>query len=634
MLELVCALRLAPPEVRKALVARFRPQLTTLFADTLHLDPRTAAAALADEDGTAALFDAHGAWRPDIVTRLTTLVRPDNAAAVLQAVAATDATAVARIFDHIDPHTPGWHDDGGLADACAAYAPTDPITVARSPFPHAVRLAADHGARLMPTPVVLDLFTAALRHGQGRHLPGIAAGVEHLHPGISALVRDALAAPDPAAHVAAHRDPDAWPDPRTADLLRQLRCGGADPRPTPSLDWDRLWADYQRYTRAHNPARRGELTALAAHPDCPPHIVAEALRYDALATIDAAPHLPFETLTTPDAARGPALLRHLLRRGIPGRWWPLDRVLTEVSPALTVLAEIPVDDTEALAALADACAPWDGDPAALLTAYRLVPDFPGTVRELVADVAAHPEPLRPLTPPEPALRALPGPSNARRALLTLLACATEATAAATAPYLDPLMAQQLLNWAPDRPPAVRAAVLRAHAPGNDPDGTTLIARLRAGEPPHRLISDYVRDHLVLPWDALARAADDDLLPEAAVGYLADERTRSPRFRIAEISRAPLDRWSPPSPPHLHAAPVDIVTRARRLSRYTARLARQQQPYAAPQASPDPRLYARLRALTRTHLGDDADAWAVALHLFPDFAGTLPELLAVARDSVR
>ncbi|MFI9046451.1 hypothetical protein [Streptomyces sp. NPDC053427] len=35
------------------------------------------------------------------------------------------------------------------------------------------------------------------------------------------------------------------------------------------------------------------------------------------------------------------------------------------------------------------------------------------------------------------------------------------------------------------------------------------------------------------------------------------------------------------------------------------------------------------ALTREHLGTDTDAWTVALHLLPTFAGTVPELLATA-----
>jgi hypothetical protein len=38
----------------------------------------------------------------------------------------------------------------------------------------------------------------------------------------------------------------------------------------------------------------------------------------------------------------------------------------------------------------------------------------------------------------------------------------------------------------------------------------------------------------------------------------------------------------------------------------------------------------LTELARTHLGgDDPDAWALVLHLMPDFEGTLPELLASA-----
>ncbi|WP_436774100.1 hypothetical protein [Yinghuangia sp. YIM S09857] len=51
--------------------------------------------------------------------------------------------------------------------------------------------------------------------------------------------------------------------------------------------------------------------------------------------------------------------------------------------------------------------------------------------------------------------------------------------------------------------------------------------------------------------------------------------------------------------------------------------------AAPAAAPDAPVPSAVAALTRPVLGDNPDAWVVALNLLGDFAGTLPELLTTA-----
>ncbi|MEU1803713.1 hypothetical protein [Streptomyces sp. NPDC019937] len=77
-------------------------------------------------------------------------------------------------------------------------------------------------------------------------------------------------------------------------------------------------------------------------------------------------------------------------------------------------------------------------------------------------------------------------------------------------------------------------------------------------------------------------------------------------------------------------PLDVLYEARPAGDAAAYLAYRH--HRARQDGPDPAGLAASRKaleLATTHLGEDPEAWALALRLLPDFTGTFPELLTTA-----
>ncbi|MDH6115027.1 hypothetical protein P3T36_007316 [Kitasatospora sp. MAP12-15] len=193
-------------------------------------------------------------------------------------------------------------------------------------------------------------------------------------------VRQALGAPDGLAvlraRLAAEEDPERLAalllrkvgDRTTDDRVRHLAAEGA------ALPWPQL-------IRAHRsePLSESLLTALAAVPDCPRELLLEALRAQPL----------------PPRAQGAEWLPRALNGG---RLTTAD-VLRHAHPAPAVLAFLTATDFNRLPAVPRWRAPrreaaelvrdWLGtDPEAWATALQLLPDFTGSLPELLTTTAA------------------------------------------------------------------------------------------------------------------------------------------------------------------------------------------------------------------------------------------------------
>ncbi|WP_055553727.1 hypothetical protein [Streptomyces sp. NBRC 110028] len=167
----------------------------------------------------------------------------------------------------------------------------------------------------------------------------------------------------------------------------------------------------------------------------------------------------------------------------------------------------------------------------------------------------------------------------------------------------------------------------------------------------------------LPWAELAREHERDPLPDALLVVLAEADDCPEGLRTAGGVAAlrlehhahphkstgprpdPLDlvRHHPlPPPPHRRndwldkavglgtLTPLDVLYEARPAGDAAAYLAYRHN--RARQDGPDPAGLAASRKvleLATTHLGEDPEAWALALRLLPDFTGTFPELLSTA-----
>lgn len=138
-----------------------------------------------------------------------------------------------------------------------------------------------------------------------------------------------------------------------------------------------------------------------------------------------------------------------------------------------------------------------------------------------------------------------------------------------------------------------------------------------------------------PWDALIAAAEADRLAPDVVEALID-RDDCPRAFALAAFRAELrcgHQATVSSRERLLRRvlqPADLLAHAPRPADYLSLVAVERRDKGRPRPWSEP--CAEARALVDEHLGDDAAAWTVALHLFREFTGTLPELLATARSA--
>ena len=201
-----------------------------------------------------------------------------------------------------------------------------------------------------------------------------------------------------------------------------------------------------------------------------------------------------------------------------------------------------------------------------------------------------------------------------------------------------------------RGPAGQVAFLRAQG-GTRELVTTALERLAEETGPG------------LPWAELAREHERDPLPDALLVVLADEDDCPEELRtecgVADLRLqhqahphkstgprpGPLDlvRHHPLPRPHHRRndwldkaaglgmlTPLDVLHEAKPAGDAAAYLAYRH--HRTRQDGPDPAALAASRKaleLAAAHLGEDPEAWALALRLLPDFTGTLPELLTTA-----
>ncbi|MEU0934688.1 hypothetical protein [Embleya sp. NPDC005971] len=179
------------------------------------------------------------------------------------------------------------------------------------------------------------------------------------------------------------------------------------------------------------------------------------------------------------------------------------------------------------------------------------------------------------------------------------------------------------------------AVLGARLAGEE-DPERVVAHLRDGDDREQRerVDDILADGGDLPWAELLRAHRAAALPAALHLRLAEIPDCSYELSVALLARGLPEQAR--NEPWLHEALVDGRLSGADLLRY-ARPARVVWSILAgvdARTSPEwwasgvPRVEAN--ALVAEYLGGDAEAWIVALRLFPDFTGTIVELLATAR----
>lgn len=461
MHELVTALRLAGPDVRAALVERFRTQITTTVAQYAKLPEESIAKILADGDFDAAGYLAEGGpLERDLKLRAARLGDPKTATALIPGRDAISDDVLRELRTHIaDPDDPAWHVDYGLVHKLRVSAGGDPLAVAAWPFPKLVFDVASEHCKNLPYAVAIDLCVAVADRGDREMLRRLALR-DLVHVGLNDLVMAAADAPSPSAYLADLRPPEEWIDAAAVRAIAGVRRHDGKPpqdAELPPLDWDLVRREHER-----RPFDRESLPWLTRWPDCPDDIVAAALSANLVNTTQCAARLPFDIVENDKLADWSQHFREVVSRGVTAGWLPLDRLLTEAAPAGRIAGALPFDVDEVGTALAKALAPLGTDPVNWLTFYSRLPRFEGTIAALVDDVASgagkratkFPRPLpaaMPATPPE----------NTRETFVAVLSAMPDAVTVALAPYLDARSVQHILVY---REPsdAVRDALVAAH----------------------------------------------------------------------------------------------------------------------------------------------------------------------------
>ncbi|GAA4976000.1 hypothetical protein GCM10023205_48790 [Yinghuangia aomiensis] len=613
MLELVAALRVAPAEVGNALAGRLRGQLVRGFAAEFRLPEPAAAKALGDA-GPAELFGPEGLWSLELLRRTAAVGHPEASARLVRGYLPHYPELADAVFAAItDPEDPRWHVRLGVAHELELRADLLPLVVARGPFR---QLAFDFAARncmQLPYAAAVDLCTAIAADGADALLRLAAEDLGH--DGLPELLRTAATAPDPATHLAVHRTPGEWTDPRAVALLLKLR------RPTKSRYGEPELPDRELLVREHarRPFPGDALAYLARSPACPPELVAAALEADFVRTVASGRNLPLEVLSGTTPYQLPSLLRRIMADEVI----PIERLLTEVRPARAVLAAMPYQHAAVGKALSGACAGLGDDVNAWLTAYRLLAaDFPGSVAELVTAACADAAPA-PWPDPEPAVFPVVYATDARIAFATLLAHAHTDIAITLAPHIDQRTAQHLL-LNPHCGERLRGALLAVHA--HPADRADHVRDICGAPVPQAALRHLVRQCVVLPWSELTTAVMADDLPAGAIRLLVKHPGCPREFAVAAANR--LNNWHDSEWRGIGAYDkADFLRHAPHPGRAIEWLIR---PPGEPRSAHLPEPCAEARALTARHLGDDIDAWTIAISLFRDFPGTLTELLQTAR----
>ncbi|WTW93779.1 hypothetical protein OG216_10480 [Streptomycetaceae bacterium NBC_01309] len=149
----------------------------------------------------------------------------------------------------------------------------------------------------------------------------------------------------------------------------------------------------------------------------------------------------------------------------------------------------------------------------------------------------------------------------------------------------------------------------------------------------------VQEGVPLPWPELTEAVLDGRLDGPMVGYLCEQPECPREFAMAVLGVGARPGRRVPPPKHSTVeqlvrsgvlSPEDLLRHGTSPSGFLDLIAR------SPNASSDSQIAEpcdAARALAAEQLGDDPEAWAVAVRLFRDFSGTLPELFATARAAV-
>ncbi|WP_436774453.1 hypothetical protein [Yinghuangia sp. YIM S09857] len=214
----------------------------------------------------------------------------------------------------------------------------------------------------------------------------------------------------------------------------------------------------------------------------------------------------------------------------------------------------------------------------------------------------------------------------------------------------PAEVEELLNL--DRLPATTVKTVRALLPAED--GLARLQDLLAAETSPEKVVAYlakkagradenlrraIQEGVPLPWPQLADAVRDGLFSRQMVDELCELPDCTNEFGRAALGVG-ARHGRPASLPNRSAVermlrtgalvPEDLLHHGTSPAAFLDLISRD--PTGAREGRGAEPCEAA-RALVAEHVGEDPDAWAVAVRLFPDFTGTLPQLLATARAAV-
>lgn len=197
-----------------------------------------------------------------------------------------------------------------------------------------------------------------------------------------------------------------------------------------------------------------------------------------------------------------------------------------------------------------------------------------------------------------------------------------------------------VNEALDAPDGTGLDRLRAQLAAED-DPERIVARLaKSPRDPAELVRRFEQEGTQLPWPELLVAARDDRLSTSVIAALA-ENPGCPRDFALETLAAFARRGDPTGRRSVNwrdrllrnstMTPEDLLRQGLRPASYLDLITRRPGPESRAGTVAEP--CAEARELTGAFLGDDPEAWTVAIRLFREFSGTLPELLATAQAAV-
>ncbi|MEV0372945.1 hypothetical protein AB0I10_24495 [Streptomyces sp. NPDC050636] len=546
---LCLALSLTDPDTASALAERLQPQLLAVLADRFGL-PEEMVEELLGADAAqmrAALTIDPEEWLigaaemgdPVVGLALWRAVYRDDSGHTRGAVKEIPGL-LATLLQAADLADPRWYDDDGLFSALYDEA-TGPflLPVLISGF-----LGLDVGAlavfgRHFPPPVVVDAclsllaewgstgpFTRYLRLLE--QVPALDPG----HPWLPGLLRQAVDAPDPESVLREHRPPGEWSDPDHVHALLALRYGDAPSAKPDGLDWELIRREHQRLPfgteTAHTSGYQfgNPLPQLTKWEGCPADLVRESFHNDPAGTSFEGAELPFEVIAGPEARMDEIFLRPVLKRGIGEGRYSVDRVLTEVGPALEVLDSLPYDHEPTRKAFAGLLSRLGSDPVNWMTLYARTGRARGSIADLIADaVSTDSRKKRRTSWPwrEEAKFPVGRAENSRAAFLAMFRRAPEEVQKAVIPHLDARAVQHFLVYG-EPSQEVRDAVVAAHGL---PAQVAMAAAYR--------LSDEQRDYLL---DLDEPAVDAQLFRYAGIEGSERERMLAGRLRGGGIRPVP------------------------------------------------------------------------------------------------